>query len=214
MAAAQSVVGRLPPDVRAHAIQVIDSGSDLQRWSDADSNTLAKRQSVLVKLREQLEAEQPSRKKIRRVRPPQTTLVPGDVLSFRAASGRRHLLRVRALYSSRYGLFSIVDLLDFEGIDVPSEHTLGTLSVRTPPVQPDVGRRSEIWWNVEGKVIHKRGSDFADFGFELVGHIPTGPTALLGPPTFVGSSGLVFWRDYLQRQDELLGDRIVAPDAP
>jgi hypothetical protein len=59
---------------------------------------------VLDKARAQLMSAQRARESIRRPRKMITTLTPGDVLGYRADSGRWHLMVVRALWESRYEL--------------------------------------------------------------------------------------------------------------
>jgi hypothetical protein len=54
LAATQLRVGRLEQSVKERAIEVIDSGVDLRRWSD-DPKLARRRQAVLVKLRARLQ---------------------------------------------------------------------------------------------------------------------------------------------------------------
>jgi hypothetical protein len=63
---------------------------------------------------------------------------------------------------------------------------------------------------VEGTVSHRRGHDFADYGFAVIGHIPTLSQAEQERLcTSVSShSGWQFWQKYMQKQDELLGERL------
>lgn len=212
LAVAQSSLGRLSPDVRDHAIEVIDSGSDLQRWAAADAKVAAKRRAVLAKAREQLVGEQPTRKRIRKPPRPATTLAPGDVIGFLADSGRRHVLIVRALESSRYGLWPVVELLDYARAEIPTERSLRRLKPRTKGRSAQGDKPAEPWWTVRGVVTHRRGHDFGDHGFELIGRVSAASTAVQEAwSTRPGNyASWAFWSEYLQRQDALLGERLAS----
>jgi hypothetical protein len=54
LAATQWRIGRLENEVRARALDVIDSGRDLTRWEEAGPRAVAKRAAALTALREQL----------------------------------------------------------------------------------------------------------------------------------------------------------------
>ena len=56
-----------------------------------------------------------------------TALAPGDVLAFRAPSGRFHLLAVRAVAENRYGVFPLVRL-DFHQARLPPAGQMSQLS--------------------------------------------------------------------------------------
>ena len=62
-------LGRLEDRVRDAAIRIIDSGSSLDRWREAGEKPLAKRQKVLLALKEKLLSPQPSPKKIKVEKP-------------------------------------------------------------------------------------------------------------------------------------------------
>lgn len=213
LAAAQSNVGRLTENAKTKAIEVIDSGADLRRWDTADAKTTAKRRTVLAKLRDQLTGDQPAAKRIRRPSRPVTSLTPGDLLAYRAESGRLHLLAVRALHETRYFIAPAVQLLDFDGTELPDPKKLAHLQVRHEGRHgrgPD--RPAEPWWTVDGHVLHRRGHDYADEGFDLVAHLDplleSEQRAI--DATITSSSNWTFWASYLQKQDELLGERIGA----
>ena len=55
--------------------------------------------------------------------------MPGYVLVYQTQSGRHHLLAVRALDESRSGVWPVVELLRFEGTDVPASMQ-GSLAAR------------------------------------------------------------------------------------
>lgn len=149
LAVAQRNLGRLTDQVRDTAVAAIDSGDDLRRWQDADAKTLAKRVAVLAKVRAQLLSPQPDRKKVRPPARKETDLVPGDVLAYQAASGRSHLLAVRAVTESRYGRFPVVQLLDYHERGIPPlkkiaklrEQRKGRLGSGDQPAEPLVDDR-------------------------------------------------------------------------
>jgi hypothetical protein len=143
LAVAQHDVGRLADDVRDTALAAIDSGGDLDRWQDSVPTVLAKRRAVLEKARAQLMSAQRARKRIRRPRKMIMTLTPGDVVGYRADSGRWHLMVVRALSENRYALAPYVRVLDYADTELPAEDDLAGLCDRPaskPYLGPDTGR--------------------------------------------------------------------------
>jgi hypothetical protein len=210
LAAAQSTVGRrLRDDVRAQALRAIDSGENMRLWEHLDARTVAKRGSVLAKLREQLVAEPKSRKAVRRPARPQTALTPGDVVSCTAVSGRVHLLAVRAIHESRYAVVPVVELLDYAEPALPSQDALDRLQARAKGRKATGTEPAEPWWSVGGAVMHKKGSDFADLGFTLIGRVrplsAAPQTSLSAAPE--NYSSWHFWKAYLEKQDTALGER-------
>jgi hypothetical protein len=81
LAAAQFETGRLLPDVRDRALEIIDRGGDVHRWQeDGDDVSAGQRARVLERLAAKLRGPQPKPKRLRR--PPDLT-VPfevGDVI--------------------------------------------------------------------------------------------------------------------------------------
>jgi hypothetical protein len=212
LAAAQSTLGRLRDDVRTRALRAIDSGENMRLWEHLDAKTVAKRRTVLAKLREELVAEPKPRKAVRRPARPQTALTPGDVVSYRAVSGRVHLLAVRAIHESRYAVVPVVELLDYAEAALPSQDVLDRLPARAKGRQATGSEPAEPWWSVGGAVMHKKGSDFADLGFTLIGRLRP-PSA--APQTSLSAtpqsySSWHFWKAYLEKQDAALGERLAA----
>jgi len=205
LAAVQSHLGRLDPDVGDRAVEIIDNGSNLRQWEEAPA-LLEKRRAALAKLRGGLLGPQLDRKRVRK--PPQrnTALAPGDVVAYLAHSGRTYLLAVHALRTSRYGTYPIVRLLEFEGTEVPDPDGLEALRAR-PPWRPHTAGMQ--WWAVQGQVQHKRGHDFADCGFRVVGHVSAPrldeQERLAARPGEYQSWR--FWSGYLDKQDEMLSQR-------
>lgn len=127
LAAAQSEVGRLQDDVRDRALEIIDSGRDLEAWADADARTIAQRRRALAALRERLTGPQPPRQRIRPSWRYVTDLVPGDVLFHAARTGRSTLWRVARLDESRAGTAPVLQQLDWHQPEPPAEADLSTL---------------------------------------------------------------------------------------
>ncbi len=210
LAVGQHYLGRLTGEVRDRALDVIRSGADSRRWQDAEPRIRARRAAVLAKVGDQLAGQQPARKPVRRPARHITTLKPGDVLAFQAPSGRFHLLAVRAVVDDRYGVFPFVRLLDFHQDHLPPARKLARIGDQPAGRGQDRDRPAEPWWSVASVVVHRRGRDFADHGFEIIGQVPAPPeTAQEQLRTSLASySGWQFWQEYLNGQDELLGKRL------
>lgn len=210
LAVSQHERGRLTADVRARALAVIDTGAALRPWEHTGSGIRARRAAVLTRVRARLTSAQPSRKPVRRRPRHVTTLKPGDILAYQASSGRFHVLAVRAVVENRYGAFPVVRLLDFHDDHLPAPGDLVTLGDQAAGRSSPPGGSPDPWWAVEGIVSHGRGHDFADYGFEVVGHVPALSQAEQERLcNSVGSySGWQFWQRYLQKQDELLDERL------
>jgi hypothetical protein len=127
LAATQFQLGRLDEDVKARAIEVIDSGRGLGLWVEAGPRELAKRKAVLNKLREQLTGPQRPRKVVRRPWRDVTELAPGAVLAFAASNGEMALFRVARVDDNRVGVAPIVERLDWHGRAVPDAQVLARI---------------------------------------------------------------------------------------
>jgi len=172
LAFTQSKLGRLNPEVRDRALQVIERGEGLHMWLD-DTKLLAKRKAVLEKVKVQIVGPQPPRKKLRRPRRHVTDLVPGDVLSFRV-EGRCALLRVARLHESRIAVAPILVVLDFEGTEPPLSKDLSTLADR-PEGSPRLLDPPPPWYRTRFHVQVLDKNDYRDTGFERVGRVEARP---------------------------------------
>jgi hypothetical protein len=130
LAAAQHQVGRLDDQVKARALAIIDSAQALGRWEAETSAELARRKSVLAKLRAQLTGPQPSPKRLRKPRQEVTDLTAGDVLAYTAGNGATALFRVLRIEHSRHGDTPVLGWLDWQGQATPDSEHLQRLSVR------------------------------------------------------------------------------------
>jgi hypothetical protein len=129
LAAVQWKYGRLEPDVLKQALAVIDSGSDLRRWT-ADTPDHAKRKAVLEKLRAQITAPQPPSKPVRKRLRSECQWSIGQVVSYDMPSGRKVLFRVIDHHTDKGGTYPVFELLDWIGDDMPPLHQLESLGVR------------------------------------------------------------------------------------
>jgi hypothetical protein len=217
LAVCQHERGRLTPGIRDRAVEVIDTGADLRRWTHLGPRERGRRTAVLTKVRARLMSPQPPRKPVRRRARQVTVLKPGDIVAYRAPSGRFHLLAVRALDDSRCGTFPIVRLLDYHAQRLPGSVQLTEIKDQARGRSAGQNHPAEPWFAVDGMVGHTRGHDFTDCGFQIVGHVP--PLSQAEQRSLLSStgssSGWAFWQGYLRKQDELLGERLAtASSAP
>lgn len=128
LAATQWKIGRLEPWVKEKALQIIDSGADLERWeAEGDAKTVKKRQEVLNKLREQLNQPQREPTKISKRFKSETDLVVGDAISYRLLSGQYVIFRVIGHHTDAGGITPICELCKWVGTEIPSNEEIGVL---------------------------------------------------------------------------------------
>jgi hypothetical protein len=168
LAAAQSKLGRLDDDVKARALDVIDTGRGLQLWEEAGPKELAKRNAALSKLREQLTGPQPARKTVRRPWRHVTDLERGDVLAFTASNGQMALLRVARVDDHRVGVAPILEWLDWRGKSAPSGWRLRRLKVRVEP--HSLASPGHTAFRVAKH--RQRDADWRESGFSIVAKTP------------------------------------------
>jgi hypothetical protein len=174
LAVTQSKVGRLAPHVRAKALEVLDTGADLDRW-DEDPQNLARRRVVLDAVRAQLVGPQPNRKKLRRPRKRYITdLRAGDVLSFVGSNRRIALVRVARIEEERHVVAPILRVLRYSGTTLPSEPEIASLPdrprVALEPPLPSPPWSSSMWMTeADGE------DDYDKVGFRRVTNIGSRP---------------------------------------
>jgi hypothetical protein len=126
LAATQWKHGRLESQVLRNALDVIENGSDLEKWKS--SPDYRKRQAVLEKLRAVLLSPQPPEKHVsKRFRDVNEWRV-GDLGTYRLLSKRVIIMRVIGHHTDQGGTAPIVELLDCVGQEVPND--LGALQIR------------------------------------------------------------------------------------
>lgn len=173
LAAAQSRLGRLEPEVRDRALAVIDSGEDLALWQRHGPEVVAGRASVLAVLRAQLTGPQGPRRAVRRPYRYVTDLQPGDVLVWRASTGVVVPLRVMQVSDEREMSAPFLEQLAWDGPDVPAPDVLAGLPRAARPARTEDGHQPEP---VYAPFKHRRRDpDWSDVGFTVCGSIPPRP---------------------------------------
>jgi hypothetical protein len=114
LAATQSKLGRLMDDARRRAVEIIDSGEDLRRWTDCRPAGLRQRTAHLQKLREQLLGPQPEAKKLRRPRKSTTSFQVGDVAVYRLDEHTTVRFCVLKIGGDRGGTYASICLLGLD----------------------------------------------------------------------------------------------------
>lgn len=128
LAAAQWKLGRLEERTKREAFQVIESGSDLERWDDPKDRT--KRQAVLEKLRLQLVSPPPPAKRVPRTVRSASDWAVGEVVALQLASGDWTLLRTIGHHADKGGRSAVCELLDWRGNSIPNAEIVENLPVR------------------------------------------------------------------------------------
>lgn len=123
-------LGRLQEEVKDKALDIIDSGADLERWEE-DPTLKKKREAVLFKLKEKLNSPQPQAKKIPKRFISETALKIGDAISYQLSSGDFIILKVIDIIEQwtrdRYPLFEICDWI---GKEIPSKEQINQLELK------------------------------------------------------------------------------------
>jgi hypothetical protein len=143
LAATQWKLGRLEDRVRQAALDVIDSGSDLARWED-DPNLVAKRRTVLAKLRNQLTSPPPAPKKVRKPFRNSCDWRIGEVIVYRMKAGTPVVLRTIDHHSDNGGVSPVCDVLHWDADRLPSQHDVAAMRPRRFAAPWDDGRAPAI----------------------------------------------------------------------
>jgi len=112
LAATQSKAGRLEDRVRDKALEIIDSGLDLERWRETGNEK--QRQKHLMKLREQLTRPQPAPKRIRVERSYTPDFQDGDYVAFRLSNEEIVIMFVERVEPDERCVVSFLDWKDKE----------------------------------------------------------------------------------------------------
>jgi hypothetical protein len=128
LAATQWNCGRLAEREEAKALEIIESGLDLKRWTDEALER--KRGAALSKLREQLLSPQPAAKRIPKPFPSTCDWGLGELIAFRLSSGKWSVLRVTDFSEDKGGVYPQWEILEQIGDAVPAEGQLDGLSIR------------------------------------------------------------------------------------
>ena len=120
VAATSWKLGYLNEKTKQHALEVISSGVDLQRWED---NPLSKnkRAKVLKRLAHQLQSEQRQPVKVKKRRIAENDWQAGEVVGLKSKSGKWTLLHVTGHHVDRGGRLAVCELLDWYGAEKPPD---------------------------------------------------------------------------------------------
>jgi len=183
LAATQSKVGRLTPELRDRALAIIDEGRGLHLWED-DAKLLQRRKAALAKVRDQLAGPQPARRKLRPPARHVTDLEPGDVLGYRTRDTWA-LFRVARVSESRVAVAPVLVRLAYDGAEPPKPARLARLRDR-PKAKFLPGFRTTCLAMTIKKVT------YADAGFTKLGRIerPRRGDAGVDPRSYVDWTAL------------------------
>ncbi|WMI68176.1 hypothetical protein [Mangrovimonas sp. YM274] len=123
LADTQWKTGRLINRVLDKTLEIIESGSDLERWKE-DPKVLKKREYVITKLKQQLLTEQPKQKRIPKVYKEESTFNIGDIFSYQNKLENKALFRVIGIHQDSGGRFSVCELLDWFEKELPIKNGL------------------------------------------------------------------------------------------
>ncbi len=121
-------VGRPQARATAEALRVIESGSDLRRWTS--STDRRKRERVLVELESRLKTAPPAVQRIARPFVAANAWSVGEVIAYRLSSGSWTLFRVIGHHSDKGGRHAICEPLDWTGPSLPEPSELPRLTLR------------------------------------------------------------------------------------
>lgn len=137
-------LGRLQENVKNKALEIIDSGVELENWNE-DLKLKKKRETVLLKLKQQLNLPQPVAKKIPKRFVADTTFKAGDAISYQLASADYIILKVIDIIEEwigdRYPLFEICD---WYGKVIPSKDEISKLSIKSHSSDEEKQRPQKI----------------------------------------------------------------------
>lgn len=123
LADTQWKTGRLIDRVLEKTLEIIESGSDLERWKD-DPNLLKRREAAITKLKEQLLTEQPKEKRISKAYREDSPFNIGDIFSYQNKLENKAIFRVIGIHQDKGGRFSVCELLDWFEKELPIKKRL------------------------------------------------------------------------------------------
>jgi hypothetical protein len=129
LAVTQWKCGRLQSEVQAKAIEIIDSGIDIRRWS-GNAKQMKARQAILDKTRELLLSPQPPPKRISKTFRQSNDWEVGELISYRTAAGKYVVFRVLGHHIDKGGKAPEMDLLNYYSDAPPALEDARALSPR------------------------------------------------------------------------------------
>lgn len=154
--------GRLEDFVKEKAVQVIESGKDLDRWKEEYPNNARKREQYLEKLKAKLLLPQPQKKKVSKQFKDYTNWKKGDVISYRLKSTDYILMRVIGYHEDKGGKSPVFELLDWVGQQIPDKKEIKKIPIKRSPTYSHItqfliGRLKEEELPIDRvKIIAKR----------------------------------------------------------
>lgn len=137
LAVTQWKCGRLQESVKTRALEIIDSGADLRRWSH-DAKLEKARRVVLAKTRVMLESPQPAPTRIPKRFVESNAWEVGELIAYRMASGKHLVFRVTGHYADKGGTRAQLDLLDYYDDTAPTFEQARRLTTRVVVGRDDV----------------------------------------------------------------------------
>lgn len=123
-------LGRLQEEVKNKAIEIIDSGVDLERWEE-EPKLIKKREAVLLKLKEQLHSPQPQAKRVPKRFVTDTFLKAGDAISYELVSGNFIILKVIGIIEQGTGdKYPLFEICDWIGEEIPPKKQINELALK------------------------------------------------------------------------------------
>jgi len=175
LAATQWKLGRLEPEIKQRALQVIDEGQGLDLW---EPDQVGRRKKALSALRAQLEQLPPPRREIRPKWAHVTDLNLGDVIAAPLDDKNAVALRVIWVYDEqRRWRTPAFEIYRWTGSQLPSVDDLKALNAETK-------HNGRFIHHVTISKLRRRDMDWREAGFRLIGNWPVrNPEA---PPVTTG----------------------------
>jgi hypothetical protein len=129
LAATQWKLGRLEPETLNRALQMIESGADLERWR-RDRKCFRARQAVLEKFKTQITSPQPPARRVAKRSLCEWHLGVGDLFAINLLSGRLVTLRVTGTHTDKGGTYPECELLDWIGEKIPVQSLLENIGIK------------------------------------------------------------------------------------
>jgi hypothetical protein len=121
-------LGRPSTRATTTALQIIENGADLSRWTDEKDRR--QRQAVLGRVKRDLELAAPAPRHIRAPIIVNNQWAAGDIVAYRLASGFWTPFRVIGHHIDKGGRFAIYEPLDWVGLNLPVSSDMTDLPVR------------------------------------------------------------------------------------
>ena len=128
LAATQWKLGRLESEILAKALDVIDSGTGLNRWTP-DTKDFARRRAALIKLRAEITTPQPPEKKVAKRVKCECDWDKGELVALKLLSDSQVILRVIGHHTDKGGKYPVCEILDWVGDSIPEVGELKRLEI-------------------------------------------------------------------------------------